>query len=93
MAETLTRWTNWTNIKRMKTVNVHDAKTHFSSLLAQVEAKKTSVVICRNGKPVAELVPHRRASRIKTHPRLKRAQIAYDPVETLASDEWPEASR
>jgi prevent-host-death family protein len=37
-------------------VNIHDAKTHFSRLLEQVE-KGESVVIARSGKPVAKLVP------------------------------------
>ena len=36
-------------------VNVHDAKTHLSRLLAQVEAGE-EVIIARNGKPVAQLV-------------------------------------
>ena len=45
----LTKWTNWTNIFGMKTVNVHEAKTNFSSLLATVEDSGRSFVICRNG--------------------------------------------
>ncbi|MXZ88017.1 MAG: type II toxin-antitoxin system Phd/YefM family antitoxin [Dehalococcoidia bacterium] len=40
----------------MTTVNIHEAKTHLSRLLAQVEAGE-DVVIARNGKPVARLVP------------------------------------
>lgn len=36
------------------TVNVHEAKTHLSKLLEQVERGET-VVIARAGKPVAEL--------------------------------------
>ena len=36
------------------TVNVHEAKTHLSKLLEQVEQGET-VVIARAGKPVAEL--------------------------------------
>lgn len=40
----------------MATVNVHEAKTHLSRLLAQVEAGQ-EVVIARNGAPVARLVP------------------------------------
>ncbi len=40
----------------MATVNVHQAKTHLSRLLAQVEAGE-EVVIARNGTPVARLVP------------------------------------
>ena len=39
----------------MVTVNVHEAKTNLSRLLAQVEAGE-EVVIARNGNPVARLV-------------------------------------
>ena len=41
----------------MVTVNVHEAKTHLSRLLADAEAGE-DVVIARNGKPVAKLVPY-----------------------------------
>ena len=39
----------------MAIFNVHEAKTHLSRLLAQVEAGE-EVVIARNGHPVARLV-------------------------------------
>jgi prevent-host-death family protein len=39
----------------MLTVNVHEAKTQLSRLLAQVEAGE-EVVIARRGRPVARLV-------------------------------------
>ena len=39
----------------MSIVNVHQAKTHLSRLLAQVEAGE-EVVIARRGEPVARLV-------------------------------------
>ena len=77
----------------MKTVNVHEAKTNFSKLLAQVEKTSTIIVICRNGQPVADLTPHARPSRIKTDARLSRIKIGYDPTESLSADEWPEANR
>ena len=77
----------------MKSVNVHEAKTNFSSLLAKVEAGSETIVICRNGAPVADLVPHRRINRIKAHPGLSKIKIGYDPVEPLSPDEWPEAAR
>jgi len=77
----------------MTMVNVHAAKTNFSSLLAKLEKDSESIVICRNGVPVADLVPHRRMSRIKTHPALRKIKIGYDPVEALSADEWPEAAR
>jgi prevent-host-death family protein len=42
----------------MKQVNVHEAKTHLSRLLEEVEAGE-DVVIARNGRPVARVVPFR----------------------------------
>ena len=39
----------------MSVINIHQAKTHLSRLLGQVEAGE-DVVIARNGKPVARLV-------------------------------------
>lgn len=40
--------------------NIHEAKTHFSKLVAAVEAGE-KVVVCRNGEPVIECVPARPA--------------------------------
>lgn len=40
----------------MRTVNVHEAKTHLSRLLEAVEAGE-EVLIARAGKPVARLAP------------------------------------
>ena len=42
----------------MKRMNIHEAKTHFSKLVERVEAGE-EIVIARNGKPVAKLVPYR----------------------------------
>jgi len=38
----------------MKTVNVHEAKTHFSALIASVQDGE-EIVIAKAGKPVAKL--------------------------------------
>ena len=43
-------------------VNVHAAKTHLSALLERVE-RGEEVVIARNGRPVARLVPEKPAER------------------------------
>ncbi|MBP7001179.1 type II toxin-antitoxin system Phd/YefM family antitoxin [Amaricoccus sp.] len=40
----------------MKTVNIHEAKTNLSRLVAAVEAGE-DVVLARAGKPVARIVP------------------------------------
>jgi prevent-host-death family protein len=41
----------------MKQVNVHAAKSQLSRLLQEVEEGE-EIVIARNGRPVAKLVPH-----------------------------------
>jgi prevent-host-death family protein len=43
----------------VKAVNVHEAKTHFSRLLARVE-RGEEILIARAGQPVARLVPEKR---------------------------------
>lgn len=40
----------------MRQVNIHEAKTHLSRLLEEVEAGE-ELVIARNGRPVARIVP------------------------------------
>lgn len=40
----------------MRTVNVHEAKTHLSRLLESVH-RGEEIIIARAGKPVAKLVP------------------------------------
>jgi prevent-host-death family protein len=63
------------------TFNVHDAKTQFSRLLDRV-LEGEEVVITRNGKPVAELVPARRRG-------LDLGAGRQDPnVNTTAGDDW-----
>ncbi len=77
----------------MKTLNVHEAKTRLSAVLADIEATGESFLVCRRGKPVAELIPHRRPSRLTPHPVLSKIKINYDPTEPLDEDEWPEDAR
>lgn len=40
----------------MTTVNVYEAKSSFSKLIARAEAGET-IIVARNGKPVAQLGP------------------------------------
>ncbi len=46
----------------MSTVNIHDAKTHFSRLLGRVESGE-EIIIAKAGKPVARIVPLERRKR------------------------------
>ena len=54
-----------------KTVNIHHAKTHLSSLIAEAEAGG-KIVIARGGEPAVKLVPVKRKSGAKPKKRLDR---------------------
>ena len=42
----------------METINIHEAKTHFSKLLSRVHAGE-EIIIAKAGKPYAKLVPYK----------------------------------
>jgi prevent-host-death family protein len=71
----------------MRTVNVHEAKTHFSNLLARVEAGE-EFVIARNGRPVARLSALEPDDGRRTFPRVDWGHLP-DSVffERLTEDE------
>ncbi|PAY21821.1 type II toxin-antitoxin system prevent-host-death family antitoxin [Dietzia natronolimnaea] len=67
----------------MTTVNIHEAKTHLSKLLERIEAGET-ITIARAGRPVADLVPHRRADIVWG---ALKGQIAYVDADLMGPDE------
>jgi len=73
----------------MHQVNIHEAKTHLSRLIAEVEAG-VEVVIARNGKPVARRVEHHAPSRRRPGSWKGKLWMAADFDETPAeiSDEF-----
>ena len=77
----------------MKSVNVHEAKTQFSGLLAEIEEKGAGFVICRNGEPVADLVPHRKNVSMVADPKLGAITLHYDPTEGVGEADWPSEFR
>lgn len=77
----------------MKTLNVHETKTHLSTLLKEIEENGERIVICRNGKPVADLSAHKPTSRLVQDPVLGDTQINYDPTEPASEEDWPESAR
>lgn len=79
----------------MKTVNTHEAKTQLSALLALVEEKGETVLICRHGRPVAELRTARTESTpnpLTLHKELS-GKILYNPMEPASEEEWPASAR
>ena len=74
----------------MATVNVHEAKTHLSRLLAQVEAGQ-EVVIARNGAPVARLVPCHQSGKRKfgaLKGRLVVSDSFFEPLPESELEAW-----
>ena len=80
----------------MQIVNIHEAKIRLSELLADVEKTGQTIRICRNGKAVADLVPHRLRDRLSPHPVMGRLTLDYDPIrsETYSgrTSAWKRAS-
>jgi prevent-host-death family protein len=76
----------------MKRCNTHEAKTRLSELLADVETRGEVILICRNGKPVAELRPvtAARKSPLAKSARLQGMRLVEDPTLPLAPEDWPE---
>lgn len=79
----------------MKKVNIHEAKSSLSKLVADVEEKGITVTLCRAGKPAANLVPIKKEPHdpLRQHPFLKKGKILYNPVSPLTYDEWPKKYR
>jgi antitoxin (DNA-binding transcriptional repressor) of toxin-antitoxin stability system len=71
----------------MITVNIHEAKTNLSALIAGVEHRKETVIICRHGHAVAELIPVPQGTRLKADPHLKKIKILGDPTSPTV-EEW-----
>lgn len=83
----------------MITANMHEAKSRLSQLVKAVEERGETVILCRNGKEIAEII-RRRTPRAKAVRRLVpdpalRVTFApgYDPTEPASEDEWPEECR
>lgn len=70
-----------------ETVNVYDAKTHFSRLLARAEGG-AEIVISRHGRPVARLIPYR-SDPVARQPGIWKGRVAIgdDFDQFSASDE------
>ena len=84
-------------LANMITVNMHEAKTRLSELVKAVEERDETVVLCRDGREVAEIlrrVKKRAARNLTPDPRFRVERAPdYDPAESLTEDEWPETLR
>lgn len=71
-------------------LNVNEAKTKFSNILANVENNLVTITIMRYGHPIAQIVPIKRQNRTKTDPLLSRISYLGNLCENEA-DDWEEA--
>jgi prevent-host-death family protein len=72
-------------------VNIHEAKTHFSKLLARV-MQGEEIVIAKAGKPVARLVPERTPVPARRVPGIDKGKLKiaddFDKMSKSELDEW-----
>ncbi|MBN2037636.1 MAG: type II toxin-antitoxin system prevent-host-death family antitoxin [Chitinispirillaceae bacterium] len=62
----------------MVSVSIHEAKTHLSSLISEVERKGEKIIICRHGRAIAEMVPLSKKSRLVLDNELRQVRISGD---------------
>jgi prevent-host-death family protein len=72
-------------------VNIHEAKTHFSKLLARV-MQGEEIVIAKAGKPVARLVPERPPAAARRIPGIDKGKLKiaedFDEMSKSELDRW-----
>lgn len=86
----LVRGLSYTILMTM-TVNIHEAKTHFSKLLAKVSAGE-EIIIAKAGKPVARLAPIEPKAAKKRIPGIDKGKIwmsdDFDVMSERELEEW-----
>jgi prevent-host-death family protein len=71
-------------------VSTYEAKAHLSKLLATVQKTGNPITICRNKKPVADLVAHQEAADpLQQDPSLRGARFHGDPCRLVDEADWP----
>ena len=80
-----------------KRVNIYEAKTHLSELINQVRETGVPYTICKNNKPVVDIVVHKEVQEtfdpLEQDPVLKNsATYLCDPLGST-EDLWPEEYR
>ena len=71
----------------MKSVSIHEAKTHFPALISTIERTKEKIIVMKHNIAAAELVPLPHGDRLTPDPELKDIEILYDPPEST-EEEW-----
>ena len=77
-----------------KRINIYEAKTHLSEVIKQVQETGEPYTVCKNNKPVVDIVVHREAEKKYKLPDPLpeydgKVVYLYDPLEST-EDLWPE---
>ena len=68
----------------MEMINIHEAKTHFSKLLARIHSGE-EIIIAKAGKPYAKLIPIKQVS--ERTPGIAKGKVTDAFFEPLPEDE------
>ena len=78
----------------MISVEATQLGAQFEAILDRVERYKETVVICRDGKPFAQIAPCRPVPNpLQPHPHLSQVMVHEDPSLPLTDEELPEEYR
>jgi len=70
------------------TINIHEAKTNFSKLLARVNSGE-EIIIARSGKPCARLVPFKKEkNRVPGIAKGKVTDVFFEPLPEEELARW-----
>ena len=72
----------------MKSLNIHETKTNLSAILQEIEKTGEHFTICRNGKAIADIIPHQKQDRLISDAFLSQVKIKCDLTEPLTQDDW-----
>ncbi|MEE9368757.1 MAG: type II toxin-antitoxin system prevent-host-death family antitoxin [Pontiella sp.] len=80
-----------------KKINIYEAKTHLSELIKQVQETGEPYTICKNNKPVVDIVVHKKIAKdfdpLKQDPKLKGTAVYLDDPLGSTEDLWPKEYR
>lgn len=70
----------------MSSINIHEAKTHFSRLISRVQLGE-EIVISKSGRPVARLIPEPRPRKPRQPGSAKGEMIIHDNFDDPLPDD------
>ena len=74
-----------------KQLGIYEAKAQLSRVIQEVVRTGQPITVCKQGKPIVDIVPHRAiGDPLRPDPALRGARYRGDPCAPLAMNELPE---